>query len=315
MARTSTLPKRLQPMLATLTDAPFDDAGWIFEDKYDGFRMVAKIEDGKVTLYSRNGKIISNNYIEVAKAFEGVKTDAVIDGELVALDKNGVSHFQLLQNALRHEAKLLYCAFDLMFCDGKDLRGLTLLERKKRLKEILPRHKLVAFSHHRKEKGKTFFKEAERQGLEGIMAKRADSKYLSGARTDDWLKIKISKRQEVVIAGFTAPRRTRPFFGALALAVREKNGWRYIGHVGTGFTHRTLEELHGKLIKLKAGKSPFAGRVKDEAVTTWVKPSLVAEVKFTEWTTKGEMRHPVYVGLRADKRAEDVTRERERGRS
>ena len=315
MARTSTLPKRLQPMLATLTDAPFDDAGWIFEDKYDGFRMVAKIEDGKVTLYSRNGKIISNNYIEVAKALEGVKADAVIDGELVALDKNGVSHFQLLQNALRHEAKLLYCAFDLMFCDGKDLRGLTLLERKKRLKEILPRHKLVAFSHHRKEKGKTFFKEAERQGLEGIMAKRADSKYLSGARTDDWLKIKTSKRQEVVIAGFTAPRRTRPFFGALALAVREKNGWRYIGHVGTGFTHRTLEELHGKLIKLKAGKSPFAGRVKDEAVTTWVKPSLVAEVKFTEWTTKGEMRHPVYIGLRADKRAEDVTRERERRRA
>jgi bifunctional non-homologous end joining protein LigD len=315
MARTSTLPKRLQPMLATLTDAPFDDAGWIFEDKYDGFRMVAKIEDGKVTLYSRNGKIISDNYIEVAKALEGVKADAVIDGELVALDKNGVSHFQLLQNALRHEAKLLYCAFDLMFCDGKDLRGLTLLERKKRLKEILPRHKFVAFSGHRKEKGKTFFKEAERQGLEGIMAKRADSKYLSGARTDDWLKIKTSKRQEVVIAGFTAPRRTRPFFGALALAVREKNGWRYIGHVGTGFSHQTLEELHGKLIKLKAGKSPFAGRVKDEAVTTWVKPSLVAEVKFTEWTTKGEMRHPVYIGLRADKRAEDVTHERERRRA
>ena len=315
MARTSTLPKRLQPMLATLTDAPFDDAGWIFEDKYDGFRMVAKIEDGKVTLYSRNGKIISDNYIEVAKALEGVKADAVIDGELVALDKNGVSHFQLLQNALRHEAKLLYCAFDLMFCAGKDLRGLTLLERKKRLKEILPRHKLVAFSRHRKEKGKIFFKEAERQGLEGIMAKRADSTYLSGSRTDNWLKIKTAKRQEVIIAGFTAPKRTRPFFGALALAVREKNGWRYIGHVGTGFSHDTLEELHGKLIKLKAEKSPFAGKVKDEAVTTWVKPSLVAEVKFTEWTTKGEMRHPVYIGLRADKRAEDVTRERERRRA
>ena len=128
MARSSTLPKRLQPMLATLTDAPFDDANWIFEDKYDGFRMVAKIEDGKVTLYSRNGKIISNNYIEVAKALEGMKRDAVIDGELVALDKNGVSHFQLLQNALRHEAKLLYCAFDLMFCDREDLRGLILID-------------------------------------------------------------------------------------------------------------------------------------------------------------------------------------------
>jgi bifunctional non-homologous end joining protein LigD len=314
MARTSTLPKRLQPMLATLTDAPFDDAGWIFEDKYDGFRMVAKIGDRKVTLYSRNGKIISHNYLEIAKALEGVKADAVIDGELVALDKDGVSHFQLLQNALRQEAKLLYCAFDLMFCDGEDLRGLTLLERKKRLKEILPRHKLIAFSRHRKEDGKKFFAEAERQGLEGIMAKRADSKYLSGARTDNWLKVKTSKRQEVVIAGFTAPRRTRPFFGALALAVREKNGWRYIGHVGTGFSHGTLEELHGKLIKLRAAKSPFAAKVKDEVMTTWVKPSLVAEVKFTEWTTKGEMRHPVYLGLRTDKRAQDVTRERERPR-
>jgi bifunctional non-homologous end joining protein LigD len=315
MARTSTLPKRLQPMLATLTESPFDDAGWVFEDKYDGFRMVAKIEDGKVTLYSRNGKVISNNYIEVAKALEGVKADAVIDGELVALDKKGVSHFQLLQNALRHEAKLLYCAFDLMFCDGEDLRKLTLLERKARLKEILPGHKLIAFSRHRKAEGTKFFKQAERKGLEGIMAMRSGSQYLSGARTDNWLKIKTSKRQEVVVTGFTAPRRTRPFFGALTLALREGNGWRYIGHVGTGFNHETLEELYGKLIKLKTAKSPFATKVKDEAVTTWVRPSLVAEVKFTEWTSSGEMRHPVYLGLRSDKRAEDVIREREKPRT
>ena len=314
MGRTSTLPKRLQPMLATLTDKPFDDDEWLFEDKYDGFRMVANIEGGKVTLYSRNGKIISDSYIEVAKALEGVKGDAVIDGELVALDENGVSHFQLLQNALRHKARLVYCAFDLMFQDGDDLRGFTLLERKKRLKSILPRHKLIEFSRHRKKSGTEFFEEAERKGLEGIMAKRADSKYLSGARTDNWLKIKTSKRQEVVIAGFTAPKRTRPFFGALALAVRENNGWRYIGHVGAGFTHKTLEELHGRLVKLKSPKSPFPTKVKDEAVTTWVKPSLVAEVKFTEWTGSGEMRHPVYLGLRTDKRAEDVVREREKSR-
>ena len=179
MGRTSTLPKRLQPMLATLTDKPFDDDEWLFEDKYDGFRMVANIEGGKVTLYSRNGKIISDSYIAVAKALEGVKGEAVIDGELVALDANGVSHFQLLQNALRHKARLLYCAFDLMFQDGDDLRGFTLLERKKRLKSILPRHKLIEFSRHRKKSGTEFFEEAERKGLEGIMAKRADSKYLS----------------------------------------------------------------------------------------------------------------------------------------
>jgi bifunctional non-homologous end joining protein LigD len=311
MGRASTLPKRLQPMLATLTNGPFDDPGWVFEDKYDGFRMVAKIENGSVTLYSRNGQVISRNYIEVAKALEGVKGDAVIDGELVALDEYGVSHFQLLQNALRRKAKLLYFTFDLMFQDSEDLRALPLTERKKRLKAILPKHKLVAFSRHRNTFGTKFFEEAGRKGLEGIMAKRASSKYLSGARTDDWLKIKASKRQEAVIAGFTAPKKTRPFFGALALAVRERDGWRYIGHVGTGFSHAALEELHGKLIRLKTAKSPFARKVKDEAVTTWVKPSLVAEVKFTEWTSSGEMRHPVYLGLREDKRAKDVVREQE----
>jgi bifunctional non-homologous end joining protein LigD len=238
----------------------------------------------------------------------------VIDGELVAIGKDGVSHFQLLQNALRHEAKLLYCAFDLMFADGEDLRGLPLLERKKRLKAILPRHTLIAFSNHRKSSGKKFFAEAERKGLEGIMAKRADSQYASGGRSADWLKIKTAKRQEVVIAGFTEPRRTRPFFGALVLAVRDAGVWRYIGHVGTGFSHKTLEELHARMIKLKAAKSPFPSKVKDQATTTWVRPSLVAEVKFAEWTSKGELRQPVYLGLRSDKKATDVVRERERSR-
>jgi bifunctional non-homologous end joining protein LigD len=301
-------------MLATLTDEPFDDPEWVFEDKYDGFRMIAEISNGKVALFSRNGKIISHSYIEVAKALEGVKSDAVIDGELVAVGKDGVSHFQLLQNALRHEAKLLYCAFDLLSENAKDLRKLPLLERKKRLKAILPRNKLIAFSRHHKANGRKFFADAERRGLEGIMAKRAGSIYLSGGRTPDWLKIKTAKRQEVVIAGFTAPRRTRPFFGALVLAVRENGTWRYIGHVGTGFSHKTLGELHAKLVKLRAGKSPFPAKVKDESVTTWVKPSLVAEVKFAEWTSKGELRQPVYLGLRIDKRANDVVRERERPR-
>ena len=301
-------------MLATLTDAPFDDSGWVFEDRYDGFRMIAKIEKGKVALYSRNGKIISHNYFAVAQALEGVTGDAVIDGELVALDKNGVSHLQLLQNALRHDSKLLYCVFALMFHNGEDLRGATLLERKERLRALLPRHKPIALSRHRKTFGTRFFAEAERQGLEGIMAKRADSSYVSGARTADWLKVKTARRQEVVIAGFTAPKRWRPFFGALVLALRENNHWRYIGHVGTGFSHQTLGELHGKLATLKSPKSPFPAKVKDEDVTTWVKPALVAEVKFTEWTSSGEMRHPVYLGLRADKRPEEVVREQEKHR-
>jgi len=142
-----------QAPAADACDAPFDDPGWVFEDKYDGFRMIAEIRRGKVALYSRNGKIISHNYIEVAKALEGVKGDAVIDCELVAIGKDGISHFQLLQNALRHEAKLLYCAFDLMLENAVDLRKLPLLERKKRLKAILPLDRLIAFSPHRKEHG------------------------------------------------------------------------------------------------------------------------------------------------------------------
>jgi bifunctional non-homologous end joining protein LigD len=197
-----------------------------------------------------------------------------------------------------------------MFADGEDLRALPLLERKKRLKAILPRHKLIAFSNHREGKGTRFFAEAERRRLEGIMAKRAASPYASGRRTADWLKVKTAQRQEVVIAGFTAPRRTRPFFGALVLAVREGDEWRYIGHVGTGFSRQVLEELHGKLMRLKTGKSPFPAKVKDEGVTTWVRPSLVAEVKFAEWTSKGELRQPVYLGLRSDKKAKEVVREK-----
>ena len=311
MTRVSTLPKHLQPMRATLIDAPFDDPMWVFEDKYDGFRMVAVIEGGKVALYSRNGKIVSDSYRDVARALECVEGDAVLDGELVALDERGVSRFQLLQNALRHEARLAYCVFDLMFAGGEDLRNLPLTERKERLKSILPKHQLIAYSEHRKQWGSKFFEEAEERGLEGIMAKRADSLYRSGERTTDWLKVKTAKRQEAVIAGFTAPRGTRPYFGALVLAVRDGKGWRYVGHVGAGFSHAMLAELHKKLKPLITPQSPFAEKVKNQGVTTWVKPRLVAEIKFTEWTTAGEMRHPVFLGLRTDKRAEDVIMETE----
>jgi bifunctional non-homologous end joining protein LigD len=311
MPRETKLPERLQPMLATLTDAPFDDPGWVFESKWDGFRMVTCIEDGRVTLYSRNGKIISESYRQVAKALEKVKGDAVLDGELVALDAQGISRFQLLQNALRSQATLCYYLFDLMFLNGNDLRGLPLLGRKERLRRMLPKHPLLAFSDHRSKHGTKYFKEAERMGLEGIMAKRAASPYRSGQRSGDWLKIKTARRQEVVIVGFTAPRRSRPCFGSLVLAVREGGAWRYVGHVGTGFTHATLRELHNRLLKLRTDRSPFKERIKDHAATTWVKPKLVVEVKFTEWTTAGEMRHPAFLGLREDKRAEDVVRETE----
>ncbi len=315
MARPSKVPKPLQPMLATLIDGPFDNRDWVFETKWDGFRLVAKIENRSVTLYSRSGLVVSDNYKPIAKALEKVRKDAVIDGELVALDELGVSRFQLLQNALRSSANLHYCVFDIMFLDGKDLRGLPLVERKERLRVVLPKHPSLTYSEHWPEHGKRLFKEAEKLGLEGIMAKRASSRYLSGLRSKDWLKIKTAKRQEVVIVGFTAPRRSRPRFGALVLAVREKNTWRYVGHVGTGFSHALLEELYDKLLPLRTASSPFKERVKDGATTTWVKPRLVAEVKFTEWTSAGEMRHPVFLGLREDKKPTDVVREKEEHRS
>lgn len=310
MARASKLPKRLQPMLATLTDSPFDNSDWVFETKWDGNRIVAVIKAGRVTLYSRNGKIVSDNYVPIAKALENIRHEAVIDGELVALDKNGISRFQLLQNALRTTANLRYCIFDLMALDGEDMRRLSLTERKQRLKPILPKDRLLSFSGHRWTHGTQYFKEAENQGLEGIMAKRAESRYLSGERSTDWLKIKTVKRQEVVIVGFTAPRRSRPHFGSLVLAVRDGTAWRYVGHVGTGFSHATLKAVHAKLWPLRTESSPFKDRVKDEASTTWVKPRLVAEVKFTEWTAAGEMRHPAFIGLREDKNPEEVVPEK-----
>ncbi len=297
-------------MLATLTDGPFDDPEWVFETKWDGNRVVAVIEDSRVILYSRNGKIVSDNYMPIARALEKVRHDAVIDGELVALDPKGVSRFQLLQNALRTSTNLHYCMFDLMALDGEDLRHLPLIERKARLKPIVPRDRLLSFSSHRRTHGTRYFKEAESEGLEGIMAKRAQSVYLSGARSTDWLKIKTVKGQEVVIVGFTAPRRSRSHFGSLVMAVRDGATWRYVGHVGTGFSHSALAEIHARLSPLRTDSSPFTRPVKDEATTTWVRPRIVAEVKFTEWTDAGEMRHPAFVGLRDDKTPEEVVLER-----
>jgi bifunctional non-homologous end joining protein LigD len=311
MARQSKLPKRLQPMLATLVDAPFDNRDWVFENKWDGFRMIAAIEKRRVTLYSRNGLIVSDNYMPVAKALEKIKQDAVVDGELVALDAQGISRFQLLQNALRTAANLRYCVFDIMFLGGRDLRGLPLVERKERLRAVFPKDRLLTYSEHRPEHGKRLFQQAQARGLEGIVAKRAGSEYLSGVRSKDWLKIKTGKRQEAVIVGFTAPRRSRPYFGALVLAAREGDTWRYVGHVGTGFTHAMLQAIHARLVPLRTRASPFGGRVKDEAATSWVKPRLVAEVKFTEWTAAGEMRHPSFLGLREDKKPDDVVIEKE----
>jgi bifunctional non-homologous end joining protein LigD len=300
----------LRPMLATLTDEPFDDPDWIFETKWDGFRLMGEIRDGSVALYSRNLIDLSSKYPSICAALRGAGRFAVIDGELVAVDARGRSRFQLLQNAEREKARLRYCAFDLLYLDDQDLREYPLIERKELLEKILPRHKLLQYSTHVWDKGIATFKRAVRAGEEGVMAKLATSQYYSGQRTRDWLKVKSSLGQEVVIVGFTAPRRSRQYFGSLLLAVRDGKEWRYVGRAGAGFDRESLKSLHEKLVPLITTSKPIAEKVPDAASTTWVRPKLVGEVKFTEWTSKGEMRHPVFLGLRTDKKATDVFREK-----
>jgi len=300
----------LRPMLATLTDKPFDDPDWVFETKWDGFRAIAVAKPGQAALYSRNLNDISRKYPSLCAALAKIKHEAVLDGELVALDEHGRSRFQLLQNAEREFARLLYCVFDLLYLDDKDLRGKTLLERKGALEKILPKSPLLLYSAHVVGEGIEAFNRAKRAHEEGVMAKLSISLYHSGMRTRDWLKVKASQEQEVVIVGFTAPRGSRKYFGALVLAVREGTGWRYVGRAGTGFDTKTLRTVYDTLVPLITDKKPIPQKVPDAGNTSWVKPKLVAEVKFTEWTAAGEMRHPVFLGLRTDKPATEVIREK-----
>jgi bifunctional non-homologous end joining protein LigD len=300
----------LRPMLATLTDKSFDDPDWVFETKWDGFRAIAVAKPGRATLYSRNLNDISRKYPSICAALAKIKHEAVLDGELVAVDEHGRSRFQLLQNAERESTRLLYCVFDLLYLDDKDLRGKTLLERKAALKRILPKSRLLLYSEHVVGEGIEAFNRAERAHEEGVMAKLASGRYRSGLRTREWLKVKVSQEQEVVIVGFTAPRCSRKYFGALVLAVREGKGWKYVGRAGTGFTQETLRTIYEKLRPLITDHKLILEKVPDSGNTTWVKPKLVAEVKFTEWTAAGEMRHPVFLGLRTDKPATEVIREK-----
>jgi bifunctional non-homologous end joining protein LigD len=298
-------------MLATLVDEPFDDKKWIFETKWDGFRLITEKRGHAVRLWSRNGIDVTTRYAVLLPALQKIEGSCVIDGELCALDAHGRSHFQLLQNALNKKARLLYVIFDALFVGGNDICEKPLLERKAILKALLPRDPLLRFSEHMAEFGKREFAKAQRAHEEGVIAKRAAGLYYSGNRTREWLKFKAVHEQEVVIVGYTEPRRTRKYFGSLVLAVRDrlKKRWIYAGHVGTGFDEAALKSLYGTMRALRTDKKPFDQKVKDENATTWLIPKLVGEVKFTEWTGEGEMRHPAFLGLRTDKKALDVIRE------
>jgi bifunctional non-homologous end joining protein LigD len=300
----------LAPMLATLTDAPFDDPDWLYEVKWDGFRLIVQVETGKATLYSRNGIEVTKKYPAIAEALRGIPNGAVIDGELVALDAAGKPRFQLMQHAGAEATALVYYAFDLLFLDGEDLRALPLIERKERLLRILPAEDPLRYSEHIEKNGKKYFAAAKKQDLEGIMAKRKDSTYHSGQRSRDWLKVKASKEQEVLIVGYTASGGSRKYFGSLVLAVHENGKLRHAGNVGTGFDAKLLKELYGLMQPLGTAKKPFAEKIPEEGSVTWLKPKLIAEIKFTEWTAEGHMRHPVFLGLRTDKKPSEVTMER-----
>jgi bifunctional non-homologous end joining protein LigD len=301
----------LKPMLATLTDAPFDDPDWVFEVKWDGYRVITKIENGTVTLYSRNGLDVTEKYQTLAEAAAKIDHNAVIDGELVALDSKGKPSFSLMQKASENPSALVYYAFDILALDGEDLRDKPLLQRKEVLKEILPKKGVIRYSDHIEKQGKKYFAAASRQDLEGVMAKRKDSPYVSGARTKDWLKVKTSKRQEAIIVGYTEPKKSRKYFGSLVFAICEKGSYKYVGHVGTGFSSKGLKELFELMQPLVRKTKPITNKVPVEDTITWLTPKLIGEVKFTEWTPDHQMRHPVFMGLRSDKKPEDVSIEKE----
>jgi bifunctional non-homologous end joining protein LigD len=305
------MPEDVVPMLATLINEPFDNDDWLFEIKWDGYRAVAYCNEENVELISRNLTPFTEKYFPVTEALQQLGLNAVFDGEIVAVNEEGLGEFQLLQNWQNTPARLQFFIFDILWLDGYDLTSLPLIERKRILKEVLPQDdEVIKYSDHVAGKGIDFFKVAVSQGLEGIMAKKADSIYQPDTRTNDWVKIKVNLRQEVIIAGYTQPRNTRKFFGSLLLGVYDGDKLVYIGHTGSGFNTKSLEAIYKKLQPLVTDESPFAKTPKTNMPATWVKPKLVCEIKFTEWTKDRMARHPIFMGLRNDKKPKDVTFEK-----
>ena len=289
-------------MLARETDSAFNDKQWLFEIKWDGYRAISEIKNGKVLLYSRNGNSFLNDYPLVTQELKKIKHNAVLDGEIVILNEEGKSDFQKLQHYEDNtQFPICYYVFDLLSLNGNSTYELPLVERKELLKKLLPKNPVIKYSDHITTTGKTFFEAAKKNDLEGIMAKKSDSLYHPGVRTSNWLKIKYHKSQEVIIAGFTHPTGSRKHFGALVLAIPAGGKLQYVGHTGSGFTDKDLKDIYDKLKPLIQKKSPFDEVVKTNAAVTWIKPVLVAEIKFTEWTTDSRMRHPIFLRLRADK--------------
>ena len=302
------MPKIINPMLATLVDDPFSDSEWIFETKWDGFRSVCFVRGGKARFVSRNQIEMTPQYPELANIAKQINAkEAILDGEICALDKHGVPRFQLMQRKAaigNQRPPIVYFVFDLLYVDGYDLMQCTVVERKARLAEILRPANFIKLSEHVAGEGEAFFREIEKFHLEGMMAKRAASKYVQ-KRSSDWLKIKTVMRQEVVIGGYTQPRGTRSHFGSLVCGLYRGGELLYVAHIGGGFNEKTLASTYRLMQPLKTDKSPFVAVPKANEPVQWLKPKLVAEVKFSEWTADKRLRHPVFIGMRNDKKAKD----------
>jgi bifunctional non-homologous end joining protein LigD len=312
------VPRWFEPMKAVLTDEPFSDAGWIFERKLDGVRCLAIRDGDELRLLSRTRRELNRGYPELVDALAGDSCERfAADGEIVAFER-GVTSFSRLQGrmglsdpaaARRSGIGVFLYLFDLVHVDGEDIAGAPLRTRKARLRQALSFRGPVRYTPHRNEHGEHMYAKACRRGLEGIIGKRADSPY-RGARSRDWLKLKCSHEQELVIGGYTAPRGSRTEFGALLVGYYDADGrLLYAGKVGTGFDHATLGRVGARLRELETDSCPFAGVAPVPRGTHWVRPELVAQIGFSEWTRDGRLRHPRYLGLRDDKRARDVVRE------
>jgi len=311
VGRRAALPGFVAPQLATLVQAVPDDDGWLHELKYDGYRIQARIDRGRVTLRTRRGLDWTDHFPTVARALRDLPIqNALIDGEVAVLGRDGITHFQLLQNAAGSGKGVVFFAFDLLHRDGRDLSRLSLEERKLRLKQLIPSSKrgTVRFSDHVIGHGVEFHRAACEKGLEGIISKRRDAPYHPG-RSRDWLKGKCRPRQEFVIGGFTEPAGSRKGLGALLLGVHEDGRLVHVGRVGTGFDDRTLTDLTRRLQRLERTRSPFVNLTRGRGVH-WVDPQLVAEVSFATWTNDRQLRQASFEGLREDKAARKVTLER-----
>jgi DNA ligase D-like protein (predicted ligase) len=311
LLRPAPAPRHADAMKAVLTDARFSDDNWIFERKLDGVRCVAVRDGGPVALLSRNDLSMNGRYPEIAAALEAQpQRRFAVDGEVVAFDGAQTSFAKLARRGQEPVAVYFYI-FDVVWLDGCDVRDLPLRTRKRLLRDELRfEDKALRFSTHRNRDGEAFFAEACRKGWEGLIAKRADSRYTS-KRSKDWLKLKCEQGQELVIGGFTAPKGSRTHFGALLLGYYDDTGaLRYAGKVGTGFDEAMLASLGARLQALRQDDPPFADPQEiRERTATWVRPELVAQLAFTEWTTAGRLRHPRFLGLRDDKSPREVVRE------